>query len=183
MAGQSSNLLNRPISIGSVVLRNRLYRAPVLEGAGSEEGAAEIYRKAFEENAKAGVALIIQGNSCVTEEGRSSPGMTLVNSRERALSLSEVPSAVHLHGARIFMQIGHSGIYSMEGWHSRYASSRLAPLIAVSKPPAYVRPALIGVPWRVLSTAEVYELAESFGKTAGWIREAGYDGVQLASAN
>lgn len=184
MTSQSNtSLLNRPISIGPVVLRNRLYRAPVLEGAGSGPSAAEVYRKAFEENAKAGVGLIIQGNSCVDEEGRSSPGMTLVNTRERVLALSEVPAAVHLHGARILMQIGHSGIYSMEGWHTEYARARAEPLLAVSRPPAYVRPALVGVPWTVLSTSEVYEFAESFGHTAEWIREAGYDGVQIASAN
>src|SRR5205807_9607089 len=89
-------------------IRNRLYRAPVLEGAGSGPDAPSIYREAFETNARAGVGLIVQGNSCITEEGRSSPGMTLVDTREHTLALREVTDAVHRHGGRIFLQAGRS---------------------------------------------------------------------------
>src|SRR3954447_14914475 len=99
--------LGEPLQIGSATVRNRLYRAPVLEGAGSGPDAAEIYAKAFVENARAGVALVIQGNSCFAEEGRTSPGMTLVNTRERMLALAPMVDAVHREGASIWLQIGH----------------------------------------------------------------------------
>lgn len=175
--------LHAPVPIGPCLVRNRLYRAPVLEGAGSGPEAARIYAEAFEANAKAGVGLIIQGNSCVTEEGRSSPGMTLVNTRERALALKPVTDAVHRFGARIFVQIGEAGIYAMEGWHEVYARERTDPLMAVSRPRIHVRPALLGTPIRVLGTPDVHDLAAAFGRSAAWLREAGYDGVQLASSN
>lgn len=175
--------LHAPLRIGSTLLRNRLYRAPVLEGAGSGPEAARIYVEAFEANAKAGVALIIQGNSCISEDGRSSPGMTLVDTRERMLALAPVPEAVHRWGGRIFIQLGNAGIFAMEGWHSAYAAARSRPLTAVSKPRIHVRPALLGTPVHVLTTREVHEFAERFGRAASWAREAGYDGVQLASGN
>ena len=175
--------LHRPLQINGCVIRNRLYRAPVLEGAGSGPDAPSIYREAFETNARAGVGLIVQGNSCITEEGRSSPGMTLVNTRERTLALRDVTDAVHRHGGRIFLQIGHAGIYAMEAWHETYARERTGPVIAVSKPPVHVRPALRGVPLKVLTTDDVRELAEAFGRSAAWAREAGYDGIQIASSN
>ena len=175
--------LHTPITIGNCVIRNRLYRAPVLEGAGGRPDGPEVYRHAFEENARAGVGLIIQGNSCITDEGRSAPGMSQVDTRARTLALSEVTRAIHAHGGRIFLQIGHAGIYAMEGWHATYAAARKGPLIAVSKPPVHVRPALRGVPIHVLTTSEIYELAEAFGRSAGWAREAGYDGIQIASSN
>jgi 2,4-dienoyl-CoA reductase-like NADH-dependent reductase (Old Yellow Enzyme family) len=175
--------LHTPISIGSCVIRNRLYRAPVLEGAGGRPDGPDVYRRAFEENARAGVGLIIQGNSCITDEGRSAPGMSQVNTKERTLALAEVTHAIHRHGGRIFLQIGHAGIYAMEGWHATYAASRAAPLIAVSKPPVHVRPALRGAPIRILTTQDVYELSEAFGRSAAWAREAGYDGIQIASSN
>lgn len=175
--------LHAPIKIGDCLVRNRLYRAPVLEGAGTGPDAAQVYAEAFEPNARAGVGLIIQGNSCVTEEGRSSPGMTLVNTRERMLALKPVADAVHKWGARIFIQIGEAGIYAMEGWNAIYARERKEPLLAVSRPRVHVRPALIGTPVRVLKTEEIHELASAFGRTSAWAREAGYDGVQIASAN
>lgn len=175
--------LDSPIRIGTVLIRNRLYRAPVLEGAGSGPDAPSIYRSAFEENARAGVGLIIQGNSCITEEGRSSPGMTLAHTRERVQALSEVTNAVHVWGARIFLQIGHAGLFSQEAWHSEYAELRKEPIIAVSPPPIHVRPALRGIPVKVLSTGEIGDLAAKFGQVATWAREAGYDGIQIASSN
>jgi 2,4-dienoyl-CoA reductase-like NADH-dependent reductase (Old Yellow Enzyme family) len=109
--------------------------------------------------------------------------MSQVDTRERTLALEEVTRAIHAHGGRIFLQIGHAGIYAMEGWHAKYAEQRKAPLIAVSKPRAYIKPALQGVPLHVLTTEEIYELAEAFGRTAAWAREAGYDGIQIASSN
>jgi len=175
--------LHAPIRIGPCLVRNRLYRAPVLEGAGSGPEATKVYAEAFEANAKAGVGLIIQGNSCISEDGRSSPGMTLVDTRERMLALSPVAEAVHRWGGRIFIQIGNAGIYAMEGWHTEFAKTRTRPLVAVSRPRMHVRPALLGTPLHVMSTAEVHDFAELFGHSAGWAREAGYDGVQLASGN
>ncbi len=175
--------LRQPITLGTCEIRNRLYRAPVLEGAGSGPDTPDIYVEAFEANARAGVGLIVQGNSCTTEEGRSSPGMTLVNTRERTLALKPVTDAVHRWGARIFLQIGGAGIYAMEGWHATYAAHRRRPLTAVSMPPIHVKPALSGVPVKVLTTNEVRELIQTFAYSALWAREAGYDGVQIASSN
>ena len=164
-------------------LRNRLYRAPVLEGAGDGPDAAESYAKQFVPNARAGVALIIQGSACVMPEGRTSPGMTLVHTRDRVLAMAPMVDAVHAEGAAIVLQLGHGGIFAMETWHEPYASQRGGPILAASKVPLVLRPSFRGVPVHVLTTAEVHELAARFADAAGWAREAGYDGVQLGSAN
>src|SRR5947207_13808919 len=109
--------------------------------------------------------------------------MSQIVTHARTLALADVTRAVHAHGGRIFLQIGHAGIYAMEGWHATYAAARKGPIIAVSKPPVHVRPALRGVPIHILTTPEIYELAEAFGRSAAWAREAGYDGIQIASSN
>src|SRR5207248_4418720 len=67
--------------------------------------------------------------------------------------------------------------------HAPYASQRGGPILAASKVPLVLRPSFRGVPVHVLTTAEVHELAARFADAAGWAREAGYDGVQLGSAN
>jgi 2,4-dienoyl-CoA reductase-like NADH-dependent reductase (Old Yellow Enzyme family) len=176
-------VLHTPLQLGSATVRNRLYRAPVLEGAGSGDDAADIYARHFTENARHGVGLIVQGNSCIYEEGRTSPGMTLVHTRERVLALAPMVDAVHREGASIFLQIGHGGLYAMEAWHHPYAAERKGPLLAPSPVPTLIRPAFAGVPVKVLSTSEVWDMAAKYGDVAAWAREAGYDGVQLASAN
>ena len=177
-------LLHEPLQIGGTTrVRNRLYRAPVLEGAGDGDDCAEAYAKHFVENAKHGVGLIIQGSSCIRPEGRTSPGMTLVDTRERVLRLAPMVERVHDAGAAIWLQIGHGGLYAMEAWHEPFASRRAGPLITASPPPWYLRPVFRRAPVRTLTTAEVWDLVEQFGAVAGWAREAGYDGVQLGSAN
>jgi 2,4-dienoyl-CoA reductase-like NADH-dependent reductase (Old Yellow Enzyme family) len=109
--------------------------------------------------------------------------MTLVDTRQRTMALREVTEAVHRQGGRIFLQVGHAGIYAMEAWHDTFAKRRTGPVIAVSKPPVHVRPALRGVPVKVLSTNDIRELAEATGRSSAWAREAGYDGIQLPSSN
>ena len=176
-------VLDTPLQIGSALVRNRLYRAPVLEGAGSGPDAAKLYARQFVANARAGVGLIVQGNSCIYEEGRTSPGMTLVNTRDRVLALGEMVDAVHREGGAVFLQIGHGGIYAMEAWHHPYATERTGPLLAPSKLPLALRPAFLRAPVHPMTTEEVHAMATRFGEVAAWAREAGYDGIQLASGN
>jgi 2,4-dienoyl-CoA reductase-like NADH-dependent reductase (Old Yellow Enzyme family) len=168
---------------GTTTVRNRLYRAPVLEGAGDGPDAAAIYAKHFVENARHGVGLIIQGNSCIHEEGRTSPGMTLVNTRERMMRLAPMVDAVHAEGAAIWLQAGLGGLYAMEAWHEPYASSRTQPLLAPSPVPPWIRFAFRRAPVHPMTADEVRQLAVTYGDVAAWAREAGYDGLQLASSN
>src|SRR5262245_42081526 len=175
--------LDTPIRIGGATIRNRLYRAPVLEGAGDGDRAAEHYASHFVENARHGVGLIIQGSSCIFPEGRTSPGMTCVDTREKMRRLAPMVDAVHAEGSSIFIQLGHGGLYAMEAWHEPYASNRRGPVLAASAVPILLRPAFRRVPVHVLSTEEVRAMAARYGDIAAWAREAGYDGVQLGSAN
>ena len=177
-------VLQEPLTIGGTTrVTNRLYRAPVLEGAGDGDDCVDAYRRQFVENARHGVGLIIQGSSCLFEEGRTSPGMTLVHTRERVMRLAPMVADVHEAGAAIWLQVGHGGLYAMEGWHEPYASQRAGPLQTSSAPRWYLKPVFRRVPVHVMTGAEVHAFAEQYGRVAGWAREAGYDGIQLGSSN
>jgi 2,4-dienoyl-CoA reductase-like NADH-dependent reductase (Old Yellow Enzyme family) len=154
-----------------------------LEGAGDGDNAADVYADQFVTNARHGVGLIIQGSSCILPEGRTSPGMTCVDTREKMLRLAPMVEAVHREGASIFIQLGHGGLFAMEAWHEPYASSRRGPILAASPVPWMLRPAFRGVPVHVMTTDEVKAMCARYGEVAAWAREAGYDGVQLGSAN
>jgi 2,4-dienoyl-CoA reductase-like NADH-dependent reductase (Old Yellow Enzyme family) len=127
--------------------------------------------------------LIIQGSSCIFPEGRTSPGMTCVDTREKVMRLASMVAAVHREGASIVLQLGHGGLWAMEAWHEPYASQRGGPLLAASPVPRLLTPVFRGVPIRVMSTDDVRAMAWRYGTIAAWAREAGYDGVQLGSAN
>jgi 2,4-dienoyl-CoA reductase-like NADH-dependent reductase (Old Yellow Enzyme family) len=56
-------------------------------------------------------------------------------------------------------------------------------VLAASPLPRLLKPAFRGVPIHVLATDEVHAMARTYGDVAAWAREAGYDGIQLGSAN
>lgn len=177
------DVLHTSLRINGATVRNRLYRAPVLEGAGDGDDAPATYARHFVENARHGVGLIIQGSSCLFPEGRTSPGMTTVDTAEKVERLATMVDAVHAEGASIFLQIGHGGIYAMEAWHEPYASRRSGPILAAAPLPWFLKVAFAGTPVHVMTTEEVRAMAAKYGDVAAWARDAGYDGVQLGSAN
>jgi 2,4-dienoyl-CoA reductase-like NADH-dependent reductase (Old Yellow Enzyme family) len=164
-------------------VRNRLYRAPVLEGAGDGPDAGDKYATHFVENARHGVGMIVQGSTCIAPEGRTSPGMSCADTREKVMRFAPMVDAVHAAGAAIVLQLGHGGLYAIEAWQEPHASQRRAPLLAASQPPWPIAVAFRGVPVHALSTDGVRELTVTYGRIAAWAREAGYDGIQLGNAN
>jgi 2,4-dienoyl-CoA reductase-like NADH-dependent reductase (Old Yellow Enzyme family) len=178
----SSARLTDPIQIGTISLPNRLYRAPVLEGAGSAPDPAAVYAEHFVPNVAAGLGLVVQGNTVVLPEGRTSPGMSTIGERARMLALAPLTRAVHDAGGKIVIQLGHGGLFALEGWHTRYAPDRTSPPLTPSRLPLWLR-ALHHVDTTILTTTQVADLVQRFGVVASWAREAGYDGVQLAGSN
>ncbi|WP_424001524.1 NADH:flavin oxidoreductase [Haloarcula salina] len=181
--------LDAPLDIGGVEVPNRLYRAPVLECAGNGEGAVETLIDELEPTAASGVGLIFQGASVVSERGGcAAPNMTRVHDPTFVSRLSRLTGAIHDHGGRIFVQLAHGGLRSMATWHAEYR--RRHPdqrQLAVSRPPwqlrALDRAGLVSLQPDVLSTEEVWGLAEQFGRCAGYAVDAGYDGIHLSAAN
>src|SRR4051794_20953593 len=159
--------------MGGARLRTRLTRARVPEGGGDSGGPAGAPPRHFVDNAHHGVGLIIQGSSCIWPEGRTSPGMTCVDTREKMLRLAPMVDAVHREGASIFIQLGHGGLFAMEAWHEPYASHRRGPLLAASPVPWLLRIAFRGVPVHVMTADEVQAMAARYGEVAQWAREAG----------
>ncbi|NEU58016.1 NADH:flavin oxidoreductase [Halorussus sp. MSC15.2] len=181
--------LEAPLEVGGLELPNRLYRAPLLECAGDGPDAPETLASELEPAAAAGAGLVFQGAAPVREEGgRVAPSMTPLADPEFARTLSALTDAIHDHGGRIFAQLDHGGLRTMETWHAEYrrANPELSQL-AVSEPPWPLRLAdrlgFLALDARVLSTEEVYELAADVGRCAANADDAGYDGVHLAGAN
>jgi 2,4-dienoyl-CoA reductase-like NADH-dependent reductase (Old Yellow Enzyme family) len=181
--------LTNPVSIGGVEIPNRLYRAPLLECAGNGPDAVDTLIRDLEPAAAAGAGLIFQGASIVTAEGGcAAPNMTRVHDPAFVARLSRLTDAIHDHGSRIFLQLGHGGLRSLSLWHAGHRRRHgTTPQNAVSRPPWHLRLAdrlgLVELDPDVLSTAEVYDLAESFGRAAGYAVDAGYDGIHISGAN
>ena len=181
--------LEAPVEIGSCQVPNRLYRAPLLECAGNGEDAVDTLIEELIPAAESGAGLIFQGATIVREEGGcAAPGMTRVYDPDFVSRLSRLTGTINDHGGRIFIQLEHGGLRSMEIWHAGYRAEHPdLEQLAVSRPPrllrALDRAGFLELNPRVMTTEEVYELAADFGRTAARAVEAGYDGIHLAGAN
>jgi 2,4-dienoyl-CoA reductase-like NADH-dependent reductase (Old Yellow Enzyme family) len=181
--------LDDPIEVGDCTLRNRLYRAPLLECAGTDRDTADALRADLEPAAASGAGLVCQGATIVRGEGGcAAPQMTRVHDDAFVQSLAPVPEAVESHGGRVFAQLEHGGLRSMEVWHSEYRREHPdLNQLAVSEPPLPMRLAdragFLDLSPRVLSTDDVYDLAADFGRAARRLADAGYHGIHVAGAN
>ncbi|QFU82128.1 oxidoreductase [Natronorubrum aibiense] len=182
-------ILEDPIEIGGVTIPNRLYRAPLLECAGNGPDAVDTLIDDLEPAAESGVGLICQGATIVRGDGGcAAPGMTRVHDPDFVERLSRLTDRIHDHGSRLFVQLEHGGLRSMETWHAEYRREHPGlEQLAVSEPPWQLRAldrfGFLSYDPHVLSTDEVYELAADFGRSAAYAVEAGYDGIHLAGAN
>ncbi|WP_293029343.1 NADH:flavin oxidoreductase [Natronococcus sp.] len=181
--------LEDPIEIGGCRVPNRLYRAPLLECAGNGPDTVETLIEDLEPAAASGVGLLCQGATIVRGDGGcAAPGMTRVHDPNFVSRLSRLTNRIHDHGSKIFLQLEHGGLRSMETWHAEYRREHPGlEQLAVSKPPwqlrALDRAGFLSYDPRVLDTEEVYELAANFGRAAGYAADAGYDGIHIAGAN
>ncbi|WP_121744168.1 oxidoreductase [Natronorubrum halophilum] len=181
--------LEDPIEIGGTTIPNRLYRAPLLECAGNGPDAVDALIDDLEPAAASGVGLLCQGATIVRGDGGcAAPGMTRVHDPEFVSRLSRLTDRIHDHGSRIFLQLEHGGLRSMETWHAEYRREHPdLEQLAVSEPPWQLqsldRLGFLEYDPHVLTTAEVYDLAADFGRSAEYAVDAGYDGIHLSGAN
>ena len=181
--------LTDPVTLGGLRLKNRLYRAPLLECAGNGDGAVDALIAELEPAAAAGAGFVHQGATIVSGEGGcAAPGMTRVHDASFVSELERLTDAIHAHGSRIAIQLEHGGLRSMEVWHAGYRRSNPElDQLAVSRPPrplrALDRLGFLELSPRVLTTAEVEDLATEFGRAAARSVDAGYDAVHVAGAN
>ena len=179
--------IHDPVQIAGCVIPNRLYRAPLLECAGNGPEAVDILIDELEPAAEAGAGLIFQGASIVTaESGCAAPNMTRVHDPEFIAECERLTDRIHAHDSRIFIQLAHGGIRSVEAWHGDYADPDVQQ-VAASRPPFGLRVldrlGFFDFDVHVLETDEVYELAAAFGRSADAAINAGYDGIHIAGAN
>ncbi len=181
--------LESGLEIGRMTVPNRLYRAPLLECAGTGPETAATLVEELKPAAASGTGLIFQGATIVRGEGGCvAPNMTRVDDRSFVHGLAPLPDAINDLGGRVMLQLEHGGLRSMETWHRAYREEHPdLEQLAVSQPPSVLRAVnrvgLLEYDTHVLSTEEVYDLAADFGRSARYALEAGYDGIHIAGAN
>lgn len=157
------NLLSE-LRVGSHVLRNRVLMGSLHTRLENEPDAIERLTAFYSERARGGVALVITGGTSPNFEGRVEEGAQVLDSRDKLGEHKPIVDAVHAAGAKIVLQVLHTGIYAKH--------PEIVGPCAKSSP---INPRLP----REMTTEEVAKTIDDFVNCALLAREAGYDGIEL----
>lgn len=153
-----------PLDLGFTTLKNRLVMGSMhtgLEDRFYHYGKLATY---FEARAKGGVGLMITGGIAPNREGWLTPLGGTLNRLADVVHHARVTRAVHKHGAKILLQILHSGRY---GYHPFVVAPS-----AIKSPISPFKP-------RQMSVKNIDSTTQDFIHTAILAKKAGYDGVEI----
>ncbi len=178
----SSNQLLTPFSLRDLNVENRIALAPMTRArAGESREANALMAKYYTQRANAG--LVITEATTVSEQGNgwvASPGIYTDTQGE---AWKPVVEAVHAEGTPIFLQLWHCGRASHSDFHG--GQPPVAPSAVKLEGDGVHTP--LGkkdyeVP-RALEIDEIPGVVNDYAQAAKRARDAGFDGVEIHSAN
>lgn len=164
--------------IGKTEIRNRLVMAPVTTySAGFDSGITDRIIDYFVARAKGGVGLIIPGAFFFTPEC-AAPHLFTIHDDKFIPGLRKLCDAIHEHGAKIAIQLGHPGIGLPRIWQGYEAPPNIEA----------VGPSVIPcIPWgttpRELSKKEIKGIVNAMSEAAHRVKESGADAVEVHAAH
>lgn len=162
-----------PISIGNMVVKNRLVVPPMVSNYANEDGTCtEQFISYHEEKAKGGWGLIIVEDYKINPEAGGFVKLPGLWDDSQIESHKQLTERVHQHGAKIAAQIYHAG---------RETCAEITGVQPVA-PSAIPDPVVNAMP-RELSVEEIQQLVEQFGDTALRAKKAGFDAVEIHGAH
>ncbi|RDH86964.1 MAG: alkene reductase [endosymbiont of Escarpia spicata] len=171
-----------PLTLGGLTLPNRIVMAPMTRNrAGEGNVPTALNAKYYTQRAAAG--LIITEASQISPEAVGYPATPGIHSDEQVAGWRQVTDAVHAEGGRVFIQLWHVGRIS----HSSMLPDNIQPVA-----PSAIRPEGDAVTYegmqpfetpRALTIEEIPGLCADYAAAAQRARDAGFDGVEIHSAN
>ena len=168
--------LYQPGRIGTLRLRNRFVQAPIFTQFASTFG--EVDDKLIEYHrarARGGVGLIITVNTSIDWEVGRTAGHPMRIDHDRFIgALSNLVDAVHGEGAKIAVQLHHTGRQNSQG-NTERNEPPLAPTAGITS--------AFGSPPRAIEEHEIPGLIDKYVQGARRAVAAGFDAVELHGAH
>lgn len=167
--------LFEPFRLGQLQLKNRIVMAPMGTRYGGQDGFVnQRVIDYYEARARGGTGLIITEGTGPGMRCRMGSQLALGDDRYIA-GWKDLAAAIHKHGARIAVQLHHTGMEVRDGQPIQVSPS---PVIVPSR-----NIGLSGKPPHELTIEEIGEIVQWFAAAAWRAREAGIDGVEIHGAH
>jgi anthraniloyl-CoA monooxygenase len=173
-----------PFQLRGVRLKNRVVVSPMAMYSAEDGTVGDFHLVHLGARALGGAALVFTEMTCVSREGRISPGCAGLYKPEHVDAWRRIVRFVHEHtDARIGLQIGHSGPkgstrVGWEGYHEPLEDGNW-PVMGPS-----------AVPWsprnqvpRPMTRDDMDRVVEEFVRATRWAAECGFDWLEVHCAH
>jgi N-ethylmaleimide reductase len=173
--------LLQPVNLAGLKLSNRIVMAPLTRSRSDDHGVPPRYAADYYgQRADAGLIITEATNISVQARGYAlTPGIW---SPAQVASWHRVTQAVHGRGGKIFLQLWHTGRLSHPDLHD--GELPVAPSAIAPEGQAFTNDGMKDfVTPRALETDEIPAIVQDYRHAALCARQAGFDGVEIHSAN
>ncbi|MBN9062935.1 MAG: alkene reductase [Rhizobiales bacterium 65-9] len=180
---RDASALFTPLSLGDLVLPNRIVMAPLTRNRATHGTDAPGALNADYYAQRASAGLLISEGTQISRQGQGyiwTPGLY---SEEQVRGWRLVTDAVHVAHGRIFAQIWHVGRISHASLQPDGAAP-VGPSAVLANTKTYIESgfAPVSTP-RALETREIAGVIADYVKAAENARRAGFDGIEIHGAN
>ena len=173
-----------PYALRAMTLNNRVVVSPMAQYKAVDGCPTDWHLVHYGERAKGGAGLVYTEMTCVSPQGRITPGCTGLYAPEHEAAWTRIADFVHAEtDAKICCQIGHSGAKgsTQVGWEEMDAPLQDGnwPLLAASDiawSPRNQRP-------RPMDRVDMDEVRDQFVASAQMAERAGFDMIELHCAH
>jgi len=172
-----------PIKLGAIELKNRLVMAPLTRMRATAGEVPSSLAKTYYSQ-RAGAGLIISEATQISPIGQGYPATPGIYSADQTAAWKEVVEAVHAKGGKMVAQLWHVG---------RISHSSLHPEQGLPEAPSAIAPVgqTYGADWKLhdyetpkaMTSEDIARLLKDFELAAKNAQAAGFDGVEIHSAN
>lgn len=170
-----------PVKIGSYTLKNRIFMAPMTRCRSIENNVPnDLMALYYAQRASAG--LIITEGTQISIQAIGYPYTPGIHTDAQVEGWKKVTDAVHEKGGRIFLQLWHVGRVSHSSFHNGELPVAPSAIKLSGQKYTYEGMKEYETP-RVLKIEEIKAIVEDYANGAKNAIEAGFDGVEIHSAN
>lgn len=168
-------MLNEPITLSNVTLRNPLIMAPMTTYSGHPDGTVSDQELAYYERRSLHLGMVITAATAVNDSARAFPNQIGIGEERFLPGLKQLAHVIQSGGAKAVIQLHHGGRMSDKSVH-KDPRNIVAPSAVLAERNFTVMP-------RAMTLAEVKKTQDDFVKAVEHAIKAGFDGVELHGAN
>lgn len=164
-------LLEAPLRINKMWLKNRIAFPPINECQSNENGApTEAMCAYYAARAKGGAALVSVGSTTISASSRNHGAQGQLSDPKYIPPLSHLADSIHRYGAKASIELNHFGAEaSINSGSPAVSSSNVS-----ARDTRYIK---------ALDVDEIKELQKQYVRAVVWAKQAGFDAVTFHAAH